>query len=288
MRVLWLLLAALALAAVAPGEARAQLDENCTVCILNRCAQVNPNGTFAIPNVPVEAGLFRVRATCERDGETQGGQTELIQLTPNGATDVGDVPLGDFQPIPISLTVVAQSDVLTERGETIQLIVIGVLPGNQAANLTLADTGTFYQSANTRICTVDANGRVTAQERGRCLINIRNEGVLASVEIDVLIPNDADGDGMPDEFETANGLNPNDPSDTRDVRSLGQQPLDVLGGNVTLDDVPVDQRRVAGEESPGHVVVGLDRRDVSHVGRPHRETVVLEMFDPSPATPSTG
>ncbi|MEO1366747.1 MAG: hypothetical protein AAFX50_06190, partial [Acidobacteriota bacterium] len=53
------------------GEAQAQplLDEHCTATILNRSTQVAPDGTFAIPNVPVDVGgLFRVRVVCDRGG----------------------------------------------------------------------------------------------------------------------------------------------------------------------------------------------------------------------------
>ena len=65
--------------------------------------------------------------------------------------------------------------------------------------------------------------------------------------------------------------------DARDIRPLCEQPLYVLGGDVPLDDVSVDQRRVAGGQSPRDVVLGLDRPDVRHVGRPDCETAVLEM-----------
>ena len=49
--------------------------------------------------------------------------------------------------------------------------------------------------------------------RGQVVISARNEGVLGSLVFNVAVPNDADNDGMTDEAERANGLNPNDPND---------------------------------------------------------------------------
>ncbi|MEM9557540.1 MAG: carboxypeptidase regulatory-like domain-containing protein [Acidobacteriota bacterium] len=201
-----------------------QLDETCTASILNRSVQVAPDGTFAIPNVPVEiGGLFRVRVVCERDGELVRGQSRLISLVPNGETplvppdefDAEAIDFDRFTPIPRALTVLAEEDetVLTTVGEERQIFVVGTLPDGTLVDLTGAESGTFYTSSDPAAAAVDSDGLVTALRRGRVVISARNEGVLGSVTLDLLIPNDADGDGLPDAYEAANGLNPNDPSD---------------------------------------------------------------------------
>ena len=46
------------------------LNEECIASILNRSVQVNPDGTFALPNVPVPLGAFRVRVVCDRGDGT--------------------------------------------------------------------------------------------------------------------------------------------------------------------------------------------------------------------------
>src|SRR5947207_1454237 len=53
----------------------AQLNENCTVSILNRTAQVRPDGTWRIDNVPTGFGPVRARATCVENGVTRSGQS---------------------------------------------------------------------------------------------------------------------------------------------------------------------------------------------------------------------
>ena len=63
-----------------PASTAVVLDENCTVSILNRSVQVNPNGRWEIQNIPVQPGVFRVRATCLGDQETVPGQTVFKAL----------------------------------------------------------------------------------------------------------------------------------------------------------------------------------------------------------------
>ncbi len=43
--------------------AQAQLNENCVISILNRTAQVQPDGSWRIANVPANFGALRARAT---------------------------------------------------------------------------------------------------------------------------------------------------------------------------------------------------------------------------------
>src|SRR3989442_13253963 len=64
-------------------SAHAQLNENCVVSILNRSAQVQPDGSWKIDNVPAGFGPVKARATCVNDGVTQFSQSDLFQISAN-------------------------------------------------------------------------------------------------------------------------------------------------------------------------------------------------------------
>src|SRR5262249_3802687 len=85
----------------------AALNENCTVSILNRTAQVKPDGTWVLPNIPANLGQVRARATCVENGITRSGQSELFLITANGSVTVPQIRLDKVEPIPSSLTLSA-------------------------------------------------------------------------------------------------------------------------------------------------------------------------------------
>jgi len=62
-----------------PGPAPASpLDSGCLALAMNRSAQVNPDGTFLVNNVPSTLGLVRVRFVCARASGILGGQTGFL------------------------------------------------------------------------------------------------------------------------------------------------------------------------------------------------------------------
>ena len=98
------------------GAAQAQvLNEDCTANVLNRRIQVNPNGTFAIGNVPISFGAFRVRIVCERpSGLTERARSDFLLGVRGGVTEITQITFGDDEPIPVALrltTPVATVDV---------------------------------------------------------------------------------------------------------------------------------------------------------------------------------
>ncbi|QSP95534.1 Ig-like domain-containing protein [Marinobacter salinisoli] len=60
---------------------------------------------------------------------------------------------------------------------------------------------------------MSASGQVTAVSDGVVFVNARKDEVLASRRVVVTTSGDSDGDGLPDDYERNNGLNPNDPVD---------------------------------------------------------------------------
>ena len=49
---------------IASNCAYAQLNQNCTVCVLNRCVRANADGSWVLPNIPAGFGQVKARATC--------------------------------------------------------------------------------------------------------------------------------------------------------------------------------------------------------------------------------
>src|SRR5918994_3812756 len=64
-----LLLAGSAVTGVAAQQpSHDRLNEHCTISILNRTAQVRPDGTWRIDNVPANFGPVRARPPCVESG----------------------------------------------------------------------------------------------------------------------------------------------------------------------------------------------------------------------------
>jgi sugar lactone lactonase YvrE len=202
-------LAALAFAPVTRG----QVDEHCVVSVLNRSVQAKPDGSWVLPNVPANFGRVRARATCVDSGVTRSGQSSFFLVPPNGIVPVVDIVFDAPAPIPESLVLTSPAPELTAVGATAQLTLGATYPGGATADLTAGGTGTTYTLSNPAIATINPDGLVTAVSSGTVLIAALHDGVTALLRVSVVLSGDTDGDGIADDVELANGLNPNDPLD---------------------------------------------------------------------------
>jgi hypothetical protein len=192
----------LALAAAwLPSPAAAQgkrLDAGCTVSILNRTAQVQPDGSWQLFNVPANFGPVRARATCVENGVTVSGQSSYITVQPNAVTGVdARIPLGPVDPIPAALTITAPTLALTQPQATTQLQVTATFPDGSTADVTGA-TGTTYTVSNPVIASVSPGGLVTALAAGNVFVAAMKDGALAVVDVAVEVPSipGANGDDL--------------------------------------------------------------------------------------------
>jgi hypothetical protein len=202
----------LAMGALA-GTAVAQLDETCTVSVLNRTAVVDSEGTWVLPNVPSTMGLVRARATCVASGLTRAGQSDFFAVPTDGIVRGVEIHFDVPAPVPSAIVLSALKTTLQTVGETVQLSVRASLPDGTSVDVTPANAGTTYRSTSPGVVSVSDAGVVTAQGGGVALISAFNDGALALLRVSVSSTLDSDHDGMPDDWEIANGLNPNDPSD---------------------------------------------------------------------------
>ncbi|HVR28377.1 MAG TPA: FG-GAP-like repeat-containing protein [Thermoanaerobaculia bacterium] len=207
--------AAVNLLAAFPLLSQTPLDDTCVVSALNRSTRVLPDGSWVLPNVPSSFGQIRVRANCVENGVTRAGQSGFVTLPPDGVLRVSDIAFAVAQPIPARLALRAPREVLGAAGETMRLEAIATLPDGSTADVTEAAAGTNYRSSNPAVAAVDANGVVTANASGTVLISATHEGALGLARITVVASLDSDGDGLPDDFEIENGLDPLNDADAQ-------------------------------------------------------------------------
>src|SRR5438067_4103458 len=108
--------------------AMAQLNQNCTVSVLNRTVPVKPDGTWVLPNVPANFGQVRARATCVQNGVTTFGESAFFTVPANGAVNLPEIVLGATTPIPVSLSITPASVSFTAASQTRQLAVTATYP----------------------------------------------------------------------------------------------------------------------------------------------------------------
>src|SRR6267142_2107227 len=129
----------------------AQLDQNCTVSVLNRNVPVNSDGSWVLPNVPANFGQVRARATCVRNGSTISGESALFTLLANGVVNLPNIILGPTTQIPRSLIVAPSQVPLSQLGQTVQLSVTAAYSDGSLADVTLGSAGTTYTTSNPAI-----------------------------------------------------------------------------------------------------------------------------------------
>ena len=246
-------LVVLSLAAIAsslPSYA-VELNEKCVVNILNRTIQVDQDGYWALPNVPSNMGRIRARATCQLDdGRTVSGQSDYFTVVQNGVVQVGDIQFENVTPIPSDLNFSASTPIsLDTIGQTFQLTITASYANGSAQNVTAASTGINYGSTNSAIASVTENGLVTAHANGIALISARKDGVLVSRQVSISTSGDKDGDGLPDDYETENGLNPADPVDAfEDSDGDGLTALEEYNAGTDINNADSDGDGISDKE----------------------------------------
>jgi hypothetical protein len=195
-----------------PNSPIKTFTQNCQASIANRSVQVNPNGTFAIPNVPADIGFYRVRVVCKDPDSVRSGQSGFLSLVPNGETIATNIKIGEVDPAPISVALASPSNNLTQVGQTAQLTATGTMPDGTTRDVGTPALGTLYISSNPAIAAVSPTGLVTAISRGTALITARNEGASATLQLNVNTIVSSANDGIPDDWKIAHGFDPSDPS----------------------------------------------------------------------------
>src|SRR5213594_1787890 len=138
---------AVTLMLAASSGALGQLNQNCTVSVLNRTVQVNAAGSWVLPNIPVNFGQVKARATCVQNGVTTFGESAFFTVPANGAVNLPAIVLGNTNPIPTSIAITPSNVTLASAGQTLQLTVTATYPGGSTKDLTAATVGTNYTTS---------------------------------------------------------------------------------------------------------------------------------------------
>lgn len=299
----WLVVGALLLPAQVSAQVGLRAGEHCIVQVLNESIPVAPGGSWELPNIPANGGLVRARLHCIRDGTLRSGQSGFFVITPNRMNAIPSIPFSEPEVSPTRLSVGAPATLLTQVGQAAVLSVLGHYADGSEKPMVGPEQGMSYWSTDPSVASVSEVGQVTGLASGAALISVLHDGVAAALLIRVLIGDDTDQDGLPDDYEIKVGLDPQDPLD-----ALGDQDADDLTalqefelGSSPFDDDSDDDSIEDGEEAnpgqdgyvtnpvlvdtdgdivpdPVEVAVGTDPSDASSVDL----AAAVESLDVSP------
>ncbi|HVR36440.1 MAG TPA: carboxypeptidase regulatory-like domain-containing protein [Methylomirabilota bacterium] len=182
--------------------AQVVLDDTWTLSVAGQTVQVNPDGSFLIPNIaaPDQFGpggpgtrpdflsddFLRVVGFSTVDGVTRYVFSEPFQIRQGEPFVVTNLTLTlTPPPFPEAIRAVPDEPTLTQIGQTTQVRVTGTLIGGSLMDLTPRTAWTIYRTSNPDIATVDPDGVVTAVGRGMVFITAINEAATSVAQVDV-------------------------------------------------------------------------------------------------------
>ena len=201
------------------GGALERLDETWTVTVNGQTVQVNPDGTFRVPNVSTPDAFARGSFPGHLFGYSATGNILLLAeanpfpLTPGDTTFSDSVFPIDADGVVESIDILVSINQLS-RGETVQLTTTATLGDGTQKDVT---EETRYVATGTHgLAIVDGSAFIDPLVSGPLVpgsvdaaITAFNGGSVASTIITVIgAADDPENDGMPKDYEELFGLDP--------------------------------------------------------------------------------
>lgn len=246
---------ALVIHPVVNAQDGSDLPAGATVSALGQTGLVRSDGSFIIAGVPSTAGNFRVRLI-HPDGRT--AQSDCQSPVEKGYTVISSLIFGTLTPLPVSLSLTTPQISFTAAGQKAQLQVIANLQGGGTSVIT-ADPCITYFSSNSNLISINESGLVTVNNfplvSSTVIITALHEGVVGTVSL-LLTTNpldlDLDGDGMPNDYELRNGLDPTNADDAQpDLDGDGLTNLEEFRAKTDIRDADTDRDGISdGTRAP--------------------------------------
>jgi hypothetical protein len=187
-----------------PVTGQVSLDETWTATCNGQTVQVNPDGSFRIPNISAadDFGLggpgtppdflsddfLRVVATSTIGGVTYYAFSDPFQIAQGERYVIPGLTITNTPPpLPVSLALALANPVLTNPGETTQLATTATLADGTLADVTPRTAWTTYRTSNPLVATVDPDGLVTAVTSGIAFLTAVNDGATSVIALTIAL-----------------------------------------------------------------------------------------------------
>lgn len=194
-----------AFAVVGGRAASAQLDETWTVTVNGQNIQVNPDGSFRIPNIsaadqfgaggPGTAPDFRSDDILILTGRGMVNGVPMFVISVPFQLGRGTFVLGPDDlffstsppPFPDSIRITAMPDEVAV-GQTAQMTVTGTLLDGSMVDVTPRTAGTIYRlSSSNSVNLISSNGLLFANAPGTVFVTATNFGATAIARVDIVV-----------------------------------------------------------------------------------------------------